>query len=186
MTNETVTTETVTGETDLDRARAAFQRELLVEGLLVETEVPGLYGRSGVFEDIVDGIDRVVIAAGPGDAATRLRFPPVFPRSSFERTDYIASFPNLTGAINTFAGSNRDHARLLADRAEGQSWDRHLEPTETMLVSAACHSCLCAVYRSSPRRRSAAGHLRFLLPARTGDRSGSHAGVSDARVRDDR
>lgn len=98
MTNETVTTETVTGETDLDRARAAFQRELLVEGLLVETEVPGLYGRSGVFEDIVDGIDRVVIAAGPGDAATRLRFPPVFPRSSFERTDYIASFPNLTGA----------------------------------------------------------------------------------------
>lgn len=139
MTNETVTTETVTGETDLDRARAAFQRELLVEGLLVETEVPGLYGRSGVFEDIVDGIDRVVIAAGPGDAATRLRFPPVFPRSSFERTDYIASFPNLTGAINTFAGSNRDHARLLADRAEGQSWDRHLEPTETMLVSAACH-----------------------------------------------
>ncbi|ERB51154.1 hypothetical protein N806_08080 [Rhodococcus sp. P27] len=81
----------------------------------------------------------MVVAAGPGDAATRLRFPPVFPRSSFERTDYIASFPNLTGAINTFAGSNRDHARLLADRADGQSWDRHLEPTETMLVSAACH-----------------------------------------------
>src|SRR3546814_11113915 len=87
MTNETVTTETVTGETDLDRARAAFQRELLVEGLLVETEVPGLYGRSGVFEDIVDGIDRVVIAAGPGDAAKRLRFPAGVPRVRFRLTE---------------------------------------------------------------------------------------------------
>lgn len=139
MTTSTGMSETDSVPSELDLARAEFQRELLAGGLLIKTDVDGLYGRSGVFEDIIDGIDRVVVAAGPGSSATRLRFPPVFPRTSFERTDYIASFPNLTGAINTFTGSNFDHAQLLADRASGESWDRYLEPTETMLVSAACH-----------------------------------------------
>lgn len=125
--------------TELDAARLAFRDGLLAAELLVETGIPGLYGRSGTFEDIVDGIDRVVVAAGPGKAATRLRFPPVFPRTSFERTDYIASFPHLTGAINTFAGSNAEHAALLAARSRGEAWDGWLEPADTVLVSAACH-----------------------------------------------
>lgn len=125
--------------TELDAARRAFRDGLLAAELLVETGIPGLYGRSGTFEDIVDGIDRVVVAAGPGKAATRLRFPPVFPRTSFERTDYIASFPHLTGAINTFAGSNAEHAALLAARSRGEAWDGWLEPADTVLVSAACH-----------------------------------------------
>lgn len=125
--------------TELDAARRAFRDGLLAAELLVETGIPGLYGRSGTFEDIVDGIDRVVVAAGPGKAATRLRFPPVFPRTSFERTDYIASFPHLTGAINTFGGSNAEHAALLAARSRGEAWDGWLEPADTVLVSAACH-----------------------------------------------
>lgn len=124
---------------ELERARLGFQQELLAAELLVETGVPGLYGRGGAFEDIVDGIDRVVVASGPGKAATRFRFPPVFPRASFEHTDYIASFPHLTGAINTFAGSNVEHAELLAARARGEAWDGWLEPADTVLVSAACH-----------------------------------------------
>ncbi|QBJ98806.1 amino acid--[acyl-carrier-protein] ligase [Rhodococcus sp. ABRD24] len=125
--------------TDLDRARLDLRCELLTSGLLIESSVPGLYGRSGQFEDIVDGIDRVVRAAGPGSEAIRLRFPPMLPRSDFERTDYIASFPNLTGAIHSFTGTNADHARMLADRSEGKSWDGYLEPADTMLVPAACH-----------------------------------------------
>jgi seryl-tRNA synthetase len=123
----------------LATAHQQFQRELIDAGLLIPTAVPGLYGRSGVFEDIVEGIDTVVRAAGPGDAADRYRFPPVFPRQAFEHTDYIASFPHLTGAINTFTGDNRAHAALLAARADGQEWDRWLTPADTMLTSAACH-----------------------------------------------
>ncbi len=134
-----MTSTTVGDLTELQQARLDFQQELLAAGLLIETAVPGLYGRSGEFEDIVDGIDRVVVAAGPGAAATRLRFPPVFPRTSFERTDYIASFPHLTGAVTTFAGTNAEHAELLAARARGEAWDSWLEPADTVLVSAACH-----------------------------------------------
>lgn len=132
---------TVTGveETPLDHARRAFRDELLAAGLLVGTSVPGLYGRSGTFEDVVAGIDRVVVAAGPGAAATRYRFPPVFPIADFERTDYVASFPNLTGAVHTFTGTDADHAALLAVRSAGESWASWLTPADTLLVSAACH-----------------------------------------------
>jgi seryl-tRNA synthetase len=138
----TLTTAPSSTTTELDRARAQFRDDLVAAGLLVPSGIDGLYGRGAVFEDVIDAIDSVVVAAGRaahGDAATRLRFPPVFPRTSFEKTDYIASFPNLTGAISTFTGDNRAHRALLADREAGNDWDHHLDSAGTMLVSAACH-----------------------------------------------
>lgn len=125
--------------TPLSVAHRTFRGELVDAGLLVPSSVPGLYGRSGAFEDVVDGIDTVVRAAGPGAAADRYRFPPVFSRECFERTDYIASFPHLAGAITTFRGDDRAHAALLAAQADGQGWDSWLAPADTMLTSAACH-----------------------------------------------
>nr|WP_157225926.1 amino acid--[acyl-carrier-protein] ligase [Rhodococcus sp. AW25M09] len=127
---------------ELDTERSEFRQELVDAGLLIPSTVLGLYGRSGEFEDIVESIDRRVVAASAaehGSGVPRFRFPPVFPREAFEKTDYIASFPNLTGAINTFDGDNKAHAALLADRSEGKDWDHHLESAGTMLVSAACH-----------------------------------------------
>ncbi|WP_415975847.1 amino acid--[acyl-carrier-protein] ligase [Rhodococcus sp. 077-4] len=127
---------------ELDTARSDFRQELVDAGLLIPSSVLGLYGRSGEFEDIIELIDRRVVAARTaehGAGVPRFRFPPVFPREAFEKTDYIASFPNLTGAISTFEGDNKAHAALLADRSEGKDWDHHLESAGTMLVSAACH-----------------------------------------------
>lgn len=127
---------------ELDSARAAFRAELIDAGLLVPSSIPGLYGRSGEFEDIIEFVDARVTEAGVaehGRQATRFRFAPVFPREAFERTDYIASFPNLTGAINTFEGDNKAHAELLAERSDGKDWDHFLQSAGTMLVSAACH-----------------------------------------------
>ncbi|WP_328859041.1 amino acid--[acyl-carrier-protein] ligase [Williamsia herbipolensis] len=136
------TTTATTAPSELDRARAQFRDDLIDAGLLVPSGIDGLYGRGAMFEDVIDAIDEVVVAAGRAahaDAPRRLRFPPVFPRESFEKTDYIASFPNLTGAISTFTGDNRAHRALLADRESGVDWDHHLASAGTMLVSAACH-----------------------------------------------
>ncbi|GAC47036.1 amino acid--[acyl-carrier-protein] ligase [Gordonia aichiensis] len=128
---------------ELDVARADFRDRLIDGGLLVPTGIDGLYGRGGVFEDIIEGIDSLARSAGgaahAADGLQRFRFPPVFPRASFEKTDYIASFPNLTGAISTFTGGNKEHRALLADREAGHPWDGHLASAGTMLVSAACH-----------------------------------------------
>ena len=138
----TLDRDTRTDLSDLALARAEFRDQLVDAGLLVRSSLDGLYGRSGVFEDVIDVIDTAVRAAGReahGSSAQRFRFPPVFPRESFEKTDYIASFPNLTGAITTFTGDNRAHAELLAARSAGEDWDHFLGSAGTMLVSAACH-----------------------------------------------
>ncbi len=129
-------------DTQLEAARGRFRDELVAAGLLVPMGIDGLYGRGGVFESIVDGIDHAVQRKGAevyGDRAKVLRFPPVYPREQFEKTDYIASFPDLTGAISTFTGGNAEHRALLADRDAGVPWDGHLSPSGTMLVTAACH-----------------------------------------------
>lgn len=126
----------------LESARREFRDELIEAGLLIPMGIDGLYGRGAVFEGIIDGIDYAVRAKGAevyGDRAKVLRFPPVFPREQFEKTDYIASFPDLTGAISTFSGGNAEHRALLADRDAGLPWDGHLTSAGTMLVSAACH-----------------------------------------------
>ena len=146
----------VTGEVQqdaLERARRSFRDELVDAQLLVPMGIDGLYGRGGVFEQIVEGIDTTVCRQGReiyGDRATRLRFPPLFTREAFEKTDYIASFPNLTGAISTFTGGNKEHRALLADRDTGRSWDGHLSPAGTILVSSACHPCYSTLPKVLP------------------------------------
>lgn len=126
----------------LEDSRRSFRADLVEAGLLVPMGINGLYGRDGQFEDIVEGVDRVVRAVGTTIHGCRpkvRRFPPLYPVESFEKTDYIASFPNLTGAVSTFAGDDNAHRALLSDRSAGLPWDGHLQSAGTMLVSAACH-----------------------------------------------
>jgi seryl-tRNA synthetase len=150
-----------TGEVDIDlleQARKNFRDELVEAQLLVPLGIDGLYGRGGVFEEIIDGIDHAVRRMGQatyGDLPKVLRFPPLFSRDAFEGTDYIASFPNLTGAVSTFKGDNKQHRALLEDREAGRPWDGHLTPAETMLVSSACHPA----YSTLPKVLPASGEL---------------------------
>ncbi len=142
----------------LELARQNFRAKLVEAELLVPLGIDGIYARGAVFEQIIDGIDRMVCRKGQdvhGDRATVLRFPPIFPREAFERTGYIASFPNLTGAVSTFTGAAKDHRALLADREAGRPWDGHLSAAGTMLVPAACHPC----YATLPSVLPASGAL---------------------------
>lgn len=110
--------------------------------MLLPTGLDGLYGRGRQYERVMAGVQHILTQAGRDVHGTDVelhRFPPIFPRATYEKTDYIASFPNLTGSIHVFAGGDREHAALLADRAAGEPWDGHLHPGDTMLVSAACH-----------------------------------------------
>ena len=131
--------------------RAAFRDELLGAGLLVRTDVEGAvrHGR-GAFEDVVDGIDRCVDRTpAPYLQARRLRFPPVLPRAAFARTDYLASFPNLTGSIHTFTGDDRATRGSSPCTRAAPTGSRRLEPTDVVLVPAACHP----VYPTARRAR---------------------------------
>lgn len=148
-------TTTLDRGSELTSAHQEFRDALIDAGLLIPMGVEGLYGRGSTFERIVDGIDYAIHRAARSlhsDRATVLRFPPVFPRETFELTDYVASFPHLTGAISTFTGDDAAHRALLADRNAGRPWDGHLNPGAAMLVSAACHPCYSAVPQAISER----------------------------------
>lgn len=51
-------------------AGIAFRDRLLEHGVLVSSGVPGLYGRSGAFEEVVDGIERYVTRMGRAAATS--------------------------------------------------------------------------------------------------------------------
>ncbi len=116
-----------------------FRAELLAAGVLRATGVDGLYHRSGLFERIARAVEGLVSRAGRDQNAQTLYFPPIMPRAVFERTDYLRSFPDLIGSIDTFAGNDRDHAELLRIADSGADWTRFLTPAEVVLCSAACH-----------------------------------------------
>ena len=113
--------------------------ELLAAGVLVESKVSGVYGKGRSFVRVFEGVDGYVTELGADQEAELYRFPPVFPRSDLLRTDYLRAFPNLIGSIHSFGGSERDHGKLLLAIDSGADWARSLDPTDVVLVPAACY-----------------------------------------------
>ncbi len=118
---------------------APWRAKLVDAGLLVPAGANGLWGRSGTFEGIVTGLERAVRDLAVDQEAQVLRFAPVVTEEVFERTDYVRSFPDLIGAVRSFRGDDRAHARLLATVDEGGDWAATLASAGTALCSAACH-----------------------------------------------
>jgi seryl-tRNA synthetase len=130
--------------------RVSFLNSLFDSGLLVETGVDGLYGRSGAFEDVLTRVDALATRYGSGDGAEILRFPPAMSRRSFESSGYLKSFPQLAGTVHSFCGNERDHARLLECVAEGEDWTKDQKATEVVLTPAACYPLYPTVARRGP------------------------------------
>jgi seryl-tRNA synthetase len=122
-----------------DAATVTFREELFRRGLLVETGVPGVYGRSGEFDDTVALVERLVMAAGAADRPEVLRFPPVTSRALIERSGYLGSFPHLAGVVRCFDGSERDHRALLRAVESREDWGVGLAATAVVLAPAACY-----------------------------------------------
>jgi len=122
-----------------DDSFGTFRRELLDSGLVLDAGVEGLYGRSLAYEEIISGIMGLTTRTGADDGAMSVHFPPVIPRWLLEKTDYLKSFPDLTGSVHTFRGDDKLHARLLALVDGGHDWVEVLEPADVVLRPAACH-----------------------------------------------
>ncbi len=115
-------------------------------GLLLRTGVDGLYIRTAAYQEVADGIDAMVSRWAATLHATRLHMPPLIPRTSFERTNYLESFPDLMGSVHVFAGGEVEHRQLLQRATRGHPWSELLQPSELMLEPAVCHGVypLCA------------------------------------------
>jgi len=120
-------------------ARDAFTRELVERGLLVDTGVPGVFGKNGDFEAIVRGLDVMVEAAGAELRAEVFRFPPVISRALLERSQYLGAFPQLIGSVHSFTGDDGAHAGVLRAVEQGGDWGALFTSTDVVLAPAACY-----------------------------------------------
>ena len=79
----------------------------LLEALFRPTGVPGVYGRTGLYEDVVERLAGFITRhREPGTEV--LRFPPVMSRRTLEKSGYLKSFPNLLGCMCALSGSDAE------------------------------------------------------------------------------
>ncbi|RWX20551.1 hypothetical protein EHH54_41120, partial [Rhizobium leguminosarum] len=119
--------------------QTSFLDRLFESGLLIDTGIDGLYGRSGQFEDVIAAFERLIDTFGGADGAEAMRFPPGMNRAFFEKSGYMKSFPQLAGTVHSFCGSELDHVSLLQCMEVGEDWTKGQEATDIVLPPAACY-----------------------------------------------
>ncbi len=127
-----------------------FLAELIDSGLLIDTGVDGLYGRSGLFEEVIARFDDLITRYGGQDGAEVARFPPAMNRKHFERSGYLKSFPQLAGTVHAFEGDERAHAELLHNVSDGVDWTAGQKSTDIVLTPAACYVLYPVVAKRGP------------------------------------
>jgi len=118
-------------------AQASLLERLFAAGLLIDTGVPGLYGRGGAFEAVIDRFETLLDRLA--GSAERLRFPPGMNRAQFARSGYMKSFPQLAGAVHSFCGDAHAHSDLMSALETGRPWDHALSATDVALTPATCY-----------------------------------------------
>ncbi|WP_419468877.1 amino acid--[acyl-carrier-protein] ligase [Azospirillum brasilense] len=136
--------------TPVENGQAAFRDALIAVGLLIPTGVDGLYGRSGVFEDVVERFNDLITTWGGEDGADVMRFPPGVARHQFEQSGYLKSFPHLAGTVHAFKGDERAHQSLLRRLEEGEEWTDAQMATNVVLTPAACYPVYPTIAERGP------------------------------------
>ena len=116
-----------------------FTQGLIEHGLVLPNGVNGAYGRGTVFEDILRRFDGLVLRSSEAQGAQELNFPPILPRTLIEQLGYMDNFPQLAGSVHAFRGGDAGARELSARIHAGTRWEGSLEPTDVMLVPAACY-----------------------------------------------
>lgn len=123
----------------ITEAYQAYLDELIDARLLIPSGVNGVYGRSGVFEDIIERFEAYVTEMGAHLNAEVMRFPPVMNRQHYLCTDHIETFPNLMGSIHSFMGSEKELLQMVDKKQNNEDWSQCLGASEVMMVPAACY-----------------------------------------------
>lgn len=121
------------------RIPASHPDGLRDHGLLVN-EATGLYGWGAELETVYSGLAKELSAEVREMEPVELHFPPVLPRAVFEKSEYVASFPQLFGAVHAFQGDECAHEGLERAVTRGEDWSGHTRLTDFVLAPAVCYS----------------------------------------------
>jgi seryl-tRNA synthetase len=136
---------------DGERTQREFLSQLFEHGLLIESGVPGVYGRGAAFEDVVERFDRYVTRVGRPDEPSVVRFPPLLGRQHFERSGYLKNMPQLAGTIHAFEGGQAEHVALIQTLERGDDWGGQQRMTDLVLTPAACYPLYPTLAGELPR-----------------------------------
>jgi seryl-tRNA synthetase len=98
-----------------------------------------VFGKNGVFESIVRGIDALIAETAADLNAEQFSFPPVIPRALLERSQYLGAFPQLIGSVHSFTGDDAAHAEILRAVESSADWGPAFTSTDVVLAPAACY-----------------------------------------------
>jgi seryl-tRNA synthetase len=130
--------------------QTAFRDELFERGILLDSGVPGLFGRGAVFEELRERFDALVTAATADDDPETMRFPPLLPRRQLEASGYLHSFPHLAGSVFAFDGDEAAAHELDERASKHEDWSEFQRMSELALVPAACYPVYPVIARRGP------------------------------------
>jgi seryl-tRNA synthetase len=110
------------------------QMELITQALLRPTGGAGVYARTGLFEQVIEGLTRLISRHREPETEV-LRFPPVMSRQMLETSGYLHSFPHLLGCVSCLDGTEAEIRQLV----EKSDWVKGLAATDLVLSPAACY-----------------------------------------------
>jgi seryl-tRNA synthetase len=131
--------------------------ESIANALFRPIGVGGVYARTGLFEQIIDGLTVLISSYRPPDAEI-FKFPPVTSRAQVEKSGYLKSFPHLLGCVSCLHGTEPEIRAVVDSARTGKDWARSLGATDLVLAPAACYPVYPMV---AARGVVPAGGLRF-------------------------
>ncbi len=118
--------------------------------------VDGVLARTGRYERVIDGLQRLLTRQRPQEAEV-YRFPPLMSRSQIETSGYLNSFPQLLGCVCCLHCEERDILAAVDRAKKGGDWTSEATSADLVLLPAACYP----VYpiAASRGRAPATGHV---------------------------
>ena len=129
----------------------SFYDGLVSNRLIVPAGVQGAFGRSAVFEDVLEHVDQLISKLSKADGAERFTYPPVIDRRILEKVDYLDSFPQLAGCVHSFFGNEREARALSGAIHAGEPWGQLMGQTDVVLNPAACYPVYPAMTGTLPQ-----------------------------------
>jgi seryl-tRNA synthetase len=123
----------------MDEEGERFLQGLLANRLILPSEVPGVFGRGAVFEDVLERFNALAGATAAPQVPELTCFPPVIDRRLLERVGYLGSFPNLCGCVQSFFGDERAARRLSERVLAGEPYEDLLGASSVVLNPSACY-----------------------------------------------
>jgi seryl-tRNA synthetase len=119
-------------------ATTARSLDSIAEALLLPSGIDGIYARTELFEQVVNGLSALISRYREPDTEV-LRFPPVMSRRQLEKSGYLKSFPHFLGCVSCLTGAEAD-IRSSVERFEaGEDWTTDLSAADLVLSPAACY-----------------------------------------------